>query len=72
MYVIGFLGHDGSLGRTFYSHNMVQAVSTVLKMIEDDGQREPPEDYFEDECSFCTSLGYYFIGSLEDWENLHD
>ena len=76
-YVVGFLGHDGSLGRTFKADNMHNALKALEELRDETGDNfdffdSKGEDtqtllqtYFEDHCVLTTESGRYFIGGLE-------
>lgn len=77
-YVVGFLGDDGTLGRTFKADNMYDALKALEELRDAVGDNfdffnlKEGEDiqtrlqtYFEDHCVLTTKSGRYFIGGLE-------
>ena len=65
-YVVGFVGSDGTLGRTIAGEHSV--VLTAMGVLFDENEDEAPEsEYWEDNCSFTSAMGTYFFGGLEHY-----
>jgi hypothetical protein len=70
-YVVGFLGGEGHLGRTFHANNMDEAVVALRELFMEQKDTFPfvaDEEvyvYFADRCVLKTELGFYFVGGLE-------
>ena len=70
-YVVGFLGHDRTLGRTFFASTMEQAkecMNIILKENHEDTLSNEELNGFHDNCTVTTDVGVYFIGGLEEAE----
>lgn len=70
-YVVGFLGSDGHLGRTFFVKNMDEALVALAALLSEQQDTFPfsvdeeVQAYFEEHCVLNTELGSYFVGGLE-------
>lgn len=70
-YVVGFLGSDGHLGRTFHADNMDEALVALEALRSEQVDTFPfiadeeVQVYFEEHCVLTTELGSYFVGGLE-------
>lgn len=70
-YVVGFIGHCGTLGRTFFASNYDQARYYVSLLCQENMEPEnawPHSEFWEDNCEWRTELGIYFVGGLENME----
>jgi hypothetical protein len=70
-YVVGFISHDGTLGRTFFASNYDQVRSCVSLLCQENMEEEnthPHSEFWEDHCEWRTELGIYFVGGLENLE----
>lgn len=66
MYVVGFLGIDGELGRTFICNTTEEYENIVRQMIMDnDDKTYDNPDMWDDTCTYHTPMGTYFVGHLE-------
>ena len=65
-YVVGFVGSDGTLGRTISGEHSV-ALEAMEVLFDENDDIAPPTEYWEDNCSFHSELeiGTYFFGGLE-------
>lgn len=66
MLVVGFLGKDATLGRTFMVHDQEEVQNKLQELLEENEETKTiPENHFEDNCVFETDNGFYFVGGLE-------
>ena len=63
-YVVGFLGRDKTLGRTFVAVTYEQAKRSMYEL-QDENDDIFDIAVFDDRCVHSTNLGDYFIGQLE-------
>ena len=63
-YVVGFIGNDGSLGRTISGEHSV-ALEAMGLLFDENDDKAPKPEYWDDNCSFTSPLGVYFFGGLE-------
>ena len=66
-YVVGFIGNDGSLGRTISGEHSVALEAMGLLFDETEDLIAPPPTYWDDHCSFTSAMGTYFFGGLEHY-----
>lgn len=69
MYVVGFLGDDGFLGRTFVLYETsVRDIERAVEQILDDQSLSARKiaERLAHSCSFKVDNGHLFCGSLED------
>ena len=67
-YVAGFIGSDGSLGRTISGeYSVALEAMRVLFDENDDEATAPKPEYWEDNCAFTSDMGTYFFGGLEHY-----
>ena len=65
-YVVGFVGYDGTLGRTIAGEYSV-ALEAMGVLFDENDDKAPPPEHWEDNCSFTSSMGTYFFGGLEHY-----
>jgi hypothetical protein len=63
-YVVGFVGSDGTLGRTISGEYNV-AIEAMEVLFDENEDVAPPPEYWEDNCSYRSDMGTYFFGGLE-------
>lgn len=63
-YVVGFMGGDKTLGRTFVAVTYDQAKQSMYELMNENDEFFDL-DVFDDGCVHSTRLGDYFIGQLE-------
>ena len=63
-YVVGFVGNDGCLGRTISGEYNV-AIEAMGLLFDENDDKAPPPEYWDDNCSFTSPMGVYFFGGLE-------
>lgn len=72
-YVVGFIGDDGSLGRTFFAANDEQVRSALRELHEENGDFfEEDNEWWDNECVFDVDYGSYFVGGLETLEDVEE
>jgi hypothetical protein len=65
MYVVGVVGSDGSLGRTFVCHTFTECNKAFGILLDEMGHKHPDYEPFDDSCTYCVEDTVYFCGSLE-------
>ena len=65
-YVVGFVGNDGTLGRTISGEHSV-ALEAMGVLFNENKDSAPQREYWEDNCAFTSPLGTYFFGGLEHY-----
>ena len=65
-YVVGFVGSDGTLGRTISGEHSVALEAIKVLFDENDDIAQPPE-HWVDNCAFTSPMGVYFFGGLEHY-----
>ena len=65
-YVAGFIGSDGSLGRTISGEYSV-ALEAMKVLFDENDDKAPPPEHWVDNCSFTSVMGTYFFGGLEHY-----
>ena len=65
-YVVGFVGDDGTLGRTISGEHSV-ALEAMKVLFDENDDKAPPDDYWDDYCAFTNGVGTYFFGGLEHY-----
>ena len=69
-YVIGFLGNDGYLGRTFHCSTVDEADMAMSVIFGGNGDTDKPLDgYWLESSTWNTECGTYFMGGLESVED---
>ena len=69
-YVVGFLGNDGYLGRTFQCSTCDEADEALSIIFDANEDTDKPVDgYWPEGCTWNTECGTYFMGGLESVEN---
>ena len=66
-YVAGFIGNDGSLGRTISGEYSVALEAMRVLFDETEDLIAPPPTYWDDHCSYISDMGTYFFGGLEHY-----
>lgn len=65
MYVVGVVGSDGSLGRTFVCDTISECDKAFAILLDEMGHEHPGYEPFDDECVYCVEDTVYFCGGLE-------
>jgi hypothetical protein len=65
MYVVGVIGSDNSLGRTFICKTIAECDAAFAQLLKENGHAHPGYEPFDDECVYCVEDTVYFCGSLE-------
>jgi hypothetical protein len=63
--VVGFIGNDGSLGRTFYCDDHRDAMKAMQVLMAEYDDMSPDYEYWENATSLMLESGTYFYGGLE-------
>lgn len=65
-FVVGFIGSDGTLGRTFLAIDDNEVRSALWQLHEEnDDFFDEDNDWWESSCSLELVSGTYFVGGLE-------
>lgn len=68
-YVVGFIGDDGYLGRTFFATNNEEVLSALKILHEINKEEFVEEDWIDNsDCTGKGEFGTYFVGGLENLE----
>ena len=71
MYVVGFIGADKTLGRTFICHNQQEIDAALAQQrLELNIPTIPIGIYWDDECCWSFDLGVVFVGGLETLDDM--
>ena len=65
MYVVGFLGSDDSLGRTYLCQDHAEAMRAMKLLAAEQSAVLPDDPYWENNCTFVLDGDTFFYGSLE-------
>ena len=71
MNVVGFMGNDGSLGRTIVTYSNEDLKRAVYELTDENGDNDIFYDVLsslEENCQARTDFGTYFHGELEELE----
>ena len=55
-YVVGFIGNDGSLGRTISGEHSVALEAMKVLFDETESLIAPPPEYWDDHCSYRSDI----------------
>jgi hypothetical protein len=65
MYVVGVIGSDNCLGRTFVCNTIGECDKALRILLQENEHQYPNDDPFDDSCVYCVEDTIYFCGSLE-------
>ena len=65
MLVVGFMGADGELGRTFAVNTDGEMQQALNNLFSEQGHNPPPIEYWQDSCTYEVEGNIYFVGGLE-------
>ncbi len=68
MYVVGFIGDDDALGRTFICYDYTEAEEAYTILVNENKEKESFFDFEylkNDSCVQYSPIGMYFMGQLE-------
>lgn len=68
MYVVGVLGSDNVLGRTFVCKTIGECDLAFSKLLAENEHTHPGYEPFDDDSVFCIEDTVYFCGHLESLE----
>lgn len=72
-YVVGFIGDDGCLGRTFLAADDEEIRSALWQLHEENGDFfDEDNEWWDGECVFDVDCGSYFVGGLETIKDLEE